>query len=155
MTALNYQKLSNHKHTHKNEIHYTPSRVNAIDVIERRRMETKKNALKLVQPSAMTFLQYLQQRGKKAYSLTRIEAEMLGIPYPLEKGWVKRYSELEIDGNGWLNLTGARKRNKSKGGRRVATDSEMREIITNLTQELIEAREVIDELKQEINEFYQ
>ena len=100
----------------------------------------------------MTFIEYLKQRGKKVYSLTQQEAENLGIPYPLVKGWVKKHRDLEIDENGNLKITESR---KYKNGRRTATDSEMREIITNLTQELIEAREVIDELKQEINEFYQ
>jgi len=40
---------------------------------------------------------YLVQRGKKAKALTRGEAALLGIPYPLQSGWPKRYGTLEID----------------------------------------------------------
>lgn len=45
----------------------------------------------------MTLSVYLQQRGKKAKALTRGEAELLGIPFPLQAGWPRRYSSVVID----------------------------------------------------------
>lgn len=45
----------------------------------------------------MTLTAYLAQRGKKAKALTKGEAELLGIPYPLQAGWPRKYGGLEID----------------------------------------------------------
>lgn len=45
----------------------------------------------------MTLSGYLAQRGKKAKALTRGEAALLGIPYPLQAGWPRRYGAVEID----------------------------------------------------------
>ena len=45
----------------------------------------------------MTLSGYLAQRGTKAKALTRGEASLLGIPYPLQAGWPRRYSAVEID----------------------------------------------------------
>jgi hypothetical protein len=44
----------------------------------------------------MTLSGYLKLRGKKAKALTRIEAEVFGIPYPLQSGWPKRYGVMEV-----------------------------------------------------------
>lgn len=45
----------------------------------------------------MTLSAYLAQRGKKAKALTRGEAALLGIPFPLQAGWPRRYGAIEID----------------------------------------------------------
>lgn len=42
----------------------------------------------------LTLTGYLKGRGSKA--LTRIEAEVFGIPYPLRSGWPAEHAELEI-----------------------------------------------------------
>jgi hypothetical protein len=45
----------------------------------------------------MTLAAYLVQRGKKAKALTKGEAELLGIPYPLRAGWPRRHGAIEIE----------------------------------------------------------
>lgn len=45
----------------------------------------------------MTLSGYLAQRGTKAKALTKGEAALLGIPYPLQAGWPRRYGSVEID----------------------------------------------------------
>jgi len=45
----------------------------------------------------MTLSDYLAQRGTKAKALTRGEATLLGIPYPLQAGWPRRYGAVQID----------------------------------------------------------
>lgn len=44
----------------------------------------------------MTLTAYLAQRGVKAKALTRGEAELLGIPYPLQCGWPRKYGAMII-----------------------------------------------------------
>lgn len=44
----------------------------------------------------MTLTAYLAQRGKKAKALTKIEAGVFGIPYPLLAGWPRRHGAMEI-----------------------------------------------------------
>jgi hypothetical protein len=44
-----------------------------------------------------TLTSYLAKRGVKAKALTRGEAELLGIPYPLQCGWPRKYGGMEID----------------------------------------------------------
>lgn len=45
----------------------------------------------------MTLTAYLAQRGTKAKALTKGEADLLGIPYPLRSGWPRRHGAMEID----------------------------------------------------------
>jgi hypothetical protein len=45
----------------------------------------------------MTLTAYLTQRGVKAKALTKGEAELLGIPYPLRAGWPRRHGAMEIE----------------------------------------------------------
>jgi hypothetical protein len=45
----------------------------------------------------MTLTAYLAQRGVKAKALTKGEADLLGIPYPLQGGWPRKYGTLEIN----------------------------------------------------------
>jgi hypothetical protein len=45
----------------------------------------------------MTLTAYLAQRGKKAKALTKGEADLLGIPYPLRAGWPRRHGAMEIE----------------------------------------------------------
>jgi hypothetical protein len=52
----------------------------------------------------MTLSGYLAQRGTKAKALTRGEAALLGIPYPLQAGWPRRYGAVEIDDDLLLRL---------------------------------------------------
>lgn len=54
----------------------------------------------------MTLTAYLAQRGVKAKALTKGEAELLGIPYPLQCGWPRKYGGIEID-EGLLKQLGA------------------------------------------------
>jgi hypothetical protein len=44
----------------------------------------------------MTLSAYLVGRGKKAKALTKIEADVFGIPYPLLAGWPRRHGAMEI-----------------------------------------------------------
>ncbi|WP_404535460.1 hypothetical protein [Massilia sp. TN1-12] len=44
----------------------------------------------------MTLTVYLAQRGKKAKALTKIEAQVFGIPFPLQAGWPRRHGAMEI-----------------------------------------------------------
>jgi len=44
----------------------------------------------------MTLSVYLQQRGKKAKALTRVEAEVFGIPFPLLAGWPRRHGAMVV-----------------------------------------------------------
>lgn len=45
----------------------------------------------------MTLTAYLAQRGKKAKALTKGEADLLGISFPLQSGWPRKYGAIEID----------------------------------------------------------
>lgn len=45
----------------------------------------------------LTLARYLEGRGA-VKSLTRIEAEAFGVPYPLVSGWPARYGDVEITG---------------------------------------------------------
>lgn len=45
----------------------------------------------------MTLTAYLAQRGVKAKALTKGEADLLGIPFPLQGGWPRKYGGIEID----------------------------------------------------------
>lgn len=45
----------------------------------------------------MTLSAYLVQRGKKAKALTKAEAALLGIPFPLQAGWPRRYGGTVIE----------------------------------------------------------
>ena len=45
----------------------------------------------------MTLTAYLTQRGVKAKALTKAEAELLGIPFPLQSGWPRKYGSIELD----------------------------------------------------------
>lgn len=47
-------------------------------------------------PEKLTLSVYLVQRGKKAKALTKIEALVFGIPFPLQAGWPRRYGAVEI-----------------------------------------------------------
>lgn len=44
----------------------------------------------------LTLTAYLWQRGKKAKALTKIEAQVFGIAYPLQAGWPRRHGAMEI-----------------------------------------------------------
>lgn len=48
-------------------------------------------------PEKLTLAVYLQRRGA-VKALTRIEAEVFGVPYPLLKGWATRHGATEITG---------------------------------------------------------
>lgn len=42
----------------------------------------------------MKLTEYLSKRGSKA--LTRIEAEIFGVPYPMASGWAHRHREADV-----------------------------------------------------------
>lgn len=44
----------------------------------------------------MMLIQYLSQRGITEKSLTKIEAKVAGVPWPLVNGWVKNYGYVEL-----------------------------------------------------------
>ncbi|GEM_PF-6699639 len=46
-------------------------------------------------PEKLTLAVYLERRGA-VKALTRIEAEVFGVPYPLVKGWAHRHGGAEI-----------------------------------------------------------
>lgn len=46
-------------------------------------------------PEKLTLAVYLERRGA-VKALTRIEAEVFGVPYPLVKGWAHRHGACEI-----------------------------------------------------------
>jgi hypothetical protein len=47
----------------------------------------------------MTLTGYLAQRGVKAKALTKGEAGLLGIPYPLQRGWARKHGAMIIEEN--------------------------------------------------------
>lgn len=46
-------------------------------------------------PENLTLAAYLERRGS-VKALTRIEAEVFGVPYPLVKGWATRLGAMKI-----------------------------------------------------------
>lgn len=54
----------------------------------------------------MTLAEYLKQRNKNTNALTLREAGLIGLPWPLPRGWPKKFSAVEIDKNklGLLNI---------------------------------------------------
>ena len=54
-----------------------------------------RNESRLVE--AITLKEYLDRRHATTISLTAAEAFLLGIPYPLQSGWVDRYVDLVIE----------------------------------------------------------
>ena len=46
-------------------------------------------------PENLTLAVYLERRGS-VKALTRIEAEVFGVPYPLVKGWATRLGAMKI-----------------------------------------------------------
>jgi len=63
----------------------------------------------------MKFIEYIDSRCKGARSLTKAEAKVLKIHYPLVKGWVSQYSNMELSDNMLESLLRARdKRYKQK-----------------------------------------
>ena len=44
----------------------------------------------------MKLKDYLKKRNKSANALTLAEAKVIHINYPLEKGWVKTYGDIEL-----------------------------------------------------------
>ena len=47
--------------------------------------------------TGMTLASYLGSRGVGVKALSKKEAKLLGIPYPLRKGWADKHSKLRID----------------------------------------------------------
>jgi len=63
----------------------------------------------------MKFIEYIDSRCKGARSLTKAEAKVLKIHYPLVKGWVSQYGNMELSDNILESLLRARdKRYKQK-----------------------------------------
>lgn len=46
-------------------------------------------------PENLTLVVYLEKRGS-VKALTRIEADVFGVPYPLQKGWAHRHGTAPI-----------------------------------------------------------
>jgi len=62
----------------------------------------------------MKLINYLQIRGKLSNALTRAEAKILYIDYPLEKGWLDKFGEIEIPDEIIIKLTKAREQRYKK-----------------------------------------
>lgn len=58
--------------------------------------ECKPKKVKPVSKNCMTFLDYLRHRHPTVNSLTKSEADIIGINYPLESGWVKKFGSINI-----------------------------------------------------------
>ena len=57
----------------------------------------------------MTLLDYLRERHKTVNALTLAEAGVIGIDYPLQRGWVDKYGSLELPDEIVDKLRAARK----------------------------------------------
>jgi hypothetical protein len=66
----------------------------------------------------MKLHEYLKIRCKSSNALTKPEADLLYISYPLPEGWVKRYGNVEIDDELFDRLTSARKNQKEAQSKR-------------------------------------
>lgn len=44
----------------------------------------------------MKFMEYIKARGIASHSLTSVEANVFGVPYPLINGWCHVHADLEI-----------------------------------------------------------
>ena len=73
----------------------------------------------------MTLTAYLAQRGVKAKALTKGEAELLGIPYPLQGGWPRKYGGIEID-EGLLKQLGVHAEAARQAGEERARRSQIK-----------------------------
>jgi hypothetical protein len=62
----------------------------------------------------MTLLDYLRERHKTVNALTLAEAKVVGIDYPLQKGWVEKYGSLELPDEIVDKLRAARKQRYSQ-----------------------------------------
>jgi hypothetical protein len=58
---------------------------------------TRRKIKKPEMAEKMTLTAYLAQRGVKAKALTRGEAQLLGIPFPLQGGWPRKYGATLIE----------------------------------------------------------
>lgn len=47
----------------------------------------------------MKLLEYLRTRHPTVNALTKVEADIIGIDYPLMSGWVKIYGRIEVSEN--------------------------------------------------------
>lgn len=62
----------------------------------------------------MTLLDYLRERHKTINALTLAEAVVIGIDYPLQRGWVDKYGSLELPDEIVDKLRAARKQRYSQ-----------------------------------------
>jgi hypothetical protein len=58
---------------------------------------------------SITLEQYLRTKHPTINALTRIEANILGLEYPLKSGWVYKYGNLEIPSEILIKLNASRK----------------------------------------------
>lgn len=62
----------------------------------------------------MNLLNYLRTRHRSVNALTRPEAVIIGLDYPLVRGWVDKYGSLEIPDEIVTKLKSARKERYAK-----------------------------------------
>ena len=63
----------------------------------------------------MTLIDYLRFKHNSVNALNKKETEVLGINYPLEKGWVKEYGDMMLMTDTITRLKNARTSTLSKG----------------------------------------
>ena len=80
----------------------------------------------------MKLIDYLRERNKRINALTRAEAELIGISYPLESGWVCRHGDMELSHGKVNELREARaKRYEKKSYQKAKAKSISRRKVDN------------------------
>ena len=62
----------------------------------------------------MNLIDYLRSRHPTVNALTRAEAEIIGLDYPLVKGWVDKYENLYVPEDMFLDLVRAKNKRYKK-----------------------------------------
>jgi len=63
----------------------------------------------------MLLAEYLTQRGVKELALTHAEAKILGLAWPLVKGWTSRFGQIRLDDDQLHSMRAVLKIKRAKG----------------------------------------
>ncbi|QJD98640.1 hypothetical protein HH212_00110 [Massilia forsythiae] len=83
----------------------------------------------MAQNETITLSAYLEMRGKKAKALTRGEADLLHIPFPLKNGWPRKYGPMLLTDEMVERLVAtkvAAEKEAEKRARRIQAQAERR-----------------------------
>lgn len=83
----------------------------------------------MAQNETITLSAYLETRGKKAKALTRGEADLLRIPFPLQNGWPRKYGPMLLTDEMVERLVAckvAAEKEAAKRARRIQAQAERR-----------------------------